>query len=267
MRQFYAAGLAAAFFVCISKPAGAQQDFSEAQFKPPAWEHNTTWNFGIYNVKMERIGTASYRVLIDPEMGTSNYTIKYNAKSSEMAESSTCVVDKKTLLPVRSARKLTVRGTDYFSNTVYGETGIAVTSKRGNGNPVEEIYPTTAQYKLYDFEASYLMIPLIEWRGQSKAYFYIFTSQRRATCWVFIEDQGNRVVTWKDRIWKCRKLLVRSDMGEQIVYTTIYNGRTEIAKYELGRYTFINLELPSTATAADLDENSTLLDRMAAAGS
>ncbi len=246
--------------------AFSQADYSEAQFKPPAWEHNTTWNFGIYNTKLERIGTASYRVAIEPEMGTNNYTIKYNAKSQDMAESSTCIVDKKTLLPVRSARKLSVRGTDYFTNTVYRETGIAVTSKRDAENAIEETFPAGASYRIYDFESALLLVPLIEWRGQSKMFFYMFTGQRRSTSWVFIEDQGFRTVTWKDKIWKCKRLSLRSDMGDQLVYTTIYNGRTEIAKYEMGRYTFINLELPSTGTAADLTENSSLLERMVAAG-
>lgn len=266
LRNVFLMLAAVAAIFALPGMAGAQQDYSEAQFKAPAWEHNTTWNFGIYNVKLERIGTASYRVAIEPEMGASNYTIKYNAKSQEMAESSTSVVDKKTLLPVRSARKLTIKGTDYFSNTVYRESDIAVMSKRNNENPVEETFPAGSSYRLYDFEASLLLIPQIEWRGQTKVFFYMFTGQRRSTSWVFVEDLGYRIVTWKDKIWKCRRLSMRSDMGDQYVYTTIHNGRTEIAKYEMGRYTFINLELPSTGTVADLDENSTLLDRMVATG-
>ncbi len=233
--------------------AGAQSSIKEAEFKTPNWENNTVLNFGIYNVALERIGSAAYKIEVTPDMGLNNYTIRYNAKSADMSEASTCVIDRKTLLPSRSARKLVLRGSTWYQNAFYSASGVTVTTKRDDGAIVELKLPVGASDRLYDFEEIALIIPQIVWKDNNKAYFYLFRASARATSWVVVEDRGNSTVNWKDKIWKCRKIYIKSDFGEQYMYTTIVNGRTTIAKYDMGSFVFINLDIPSTGTIADLE--------------
>jgi hypothetical protein len=232
--------------------ADAQTGVKEAEFKSPNWEHNLVINFGIYDQSLERIGSAAYKIELNPEMGINNYTIKYNAKSADMSEASTCLVDKKTLLPSRSTRKLVNRGSTWYQNASYAADGVTVTSKRDEGAIIEQKLPVGAEDKHYDFEETLMIIPQINWTDTSKVYFYLFRASAGATSWVVVEDQGDSTISWKDKIWKCRKLHIKCDFGEQYMYTTIVDGRTVIAKYDMGAYSFINLDIPSTGTVVDL---------------
>ncbi|MEP0813817.1 MAG: hypothetical protein HRF49_04015 [bacterium] len=237
-----------------------------AEFKPPNWEDGTVWNFGIYDKALNRIGTAAYKVVLDPEAGPTNYTIRYNAKSADMAEASTCIVDKKSLLPVRSSRKLSQGGSDYFTNVSYGPGFVKVSKRRDNGAISEETIPADTSANLFDFEQLLPILPQIQWSGRTSVYFYIFIASRRTTSWVTVEDLGPETISYKERIWRCRKLSMRSDVGDQYVWMTIWNGRSRIAKFDGGGYLFIDLDLPSTGTQADLQGKMSLEDAMSAAG-
>lgn len=241
------------FALMTLEGADAQSGIEEAKFKAPNWDNNTVINFGIYDQSLERIGSAAYKVELNPEMGINNYTLKYNAKSADMSEASTCVIDKKSLLPTRSTRKLVYRGSTWYQNAFYSSDGVTISAKRDEGAIVETKLPTGANDKLYDFEEMALIIPQIDWTGTGKVYFYLFRASAGATSWVVVEDLGNSTVTWKDKIWKCRKLNIKSDFGEQSLFTTIIDGRTVIAKYDMGSFIFINLDIPSTGSITDLE--------------
>ena len=241
----------------LCAPAGefaaiAQDDGERAQFKPPAWEDGTVYNFGIYDGQVGRIGTAAYKISLDAEMGLGNYTIKYNAKSADMAESSTCVADRNTLLPVRSTRKISRGNDDFYTSTTYGPGSIAIAFRKNKGEIAQESFPVGGGASLYDFEELQLLIPQIKWNGQKRVFFYVFITGRKAASWVTVEDLGNDIASYKERVWRCRKYLVKSDIGDQHFWVTTYGGRSRIAKYYSGTYYFIDLDLPSTGSQADL---------------
>ena len=117
------AALVAVFIDFFACPGFSQGKIEEATIKPPAWIHGTVFNFGIYDQSLIRVGSAAYKIELDPDMGINNYTIRYNAKSADMAEASTCIVDKKTLLPARSTRKLMRQGSVWYQNAFYTANG------------------------------------------------------------------------------------------------------------------------------------------------
>jgi hypothetical protein len=236
-----------------TRSAIAQGGIEEAKLKPPGWSHGTVFNFGIYDQSLIRVGSAAYKIELDPDMGLNNYTIRYSAKSADMAEASTCIVDKKTLLPARSTRKLIRRGSTWYQNAFYTANGVTVSTKRDEGAIVEQKLPVGSGDKLYDFEEMALIVPQIDWQRTNKVYFYLFTASRATTSWVVVENLGDATVTWKDKIWKCRKLSMKSDFGDQLMFTTVVGSRTIIAKYDMGSYVFLNLDIPSTGTVADIE--------------
>jgi len=261
-----AACLSIALILLFASTVSAQRGITQAEFKPPDWPQNKVFNFGIYNRQLERIGSAAYKIVIDSQMGLSNYTIRYNAKSNEMSEASTCIIDKRTLLPIRSTRKLIVNDNIYFQNATYSIDGVTVSAKTNDGAIIESFFPLGANDRIFDFEEMVPLIPQIRWDNSNKLYFYIFAASRYSASWVFIENQGIKTITWKDKIWKCTKLLIKSDFGDHYMYTTVYGGRTEIAKYDMGYYVFINLDLPSTGSIDDIEGDVSLETAMAFAG-
>ena len=189
-----AACLSIALILLFASTVSAQRGITQAEFKPPDWPQNKVFNFGIYNRQLERIGSAAYKIVIDSQMGLSNYTIRYNAKSNEMSEASTCIIDKRTLLPIRSTRKLIVNDNIYFQNATYSIDGVTVSAKTNDGAIIESFFPLGANDRIFDFEEMVPLIPQIRWDNSNKLYFYIFAASRYSASWVFRVPRGRLVI-------------------------------------------------------------------------
>lgn len=167
-------------------PVAAQET---ARVTPPDWANDTTYEFGIYDAAATRIATAYYRILKEESQGRPVYRLKYTAKNDQMSESSECVVDASTVLPLRSTRKVVTRTATSYWDVAYAQDKIIVRKKQEGDKQASEIsYPATTSF--FDYESLIWLVPQLQFDANRQARINVFDTLRELPTLVYVQDEG-----------------------------------------------------------------------------
>lgn len=232
-----------ALLLCALPPAQAQQ----LKLRPLDWPNDTQMQFGIYNGSNERFATAYYRILKETVKGETLYHFKYMARNEQMSESAEVWVDPKTILPVRSTRKVVGSSRTLYVDCAYQDSKIIVRQKY-EGDPVTELtVPVTGQF--FDFEALYWVIPQIDWAaGNMTSINYFNTFKFRLETAVIAREGADKLsILGKD--YPAVRYRFNVGMTQYSFWTVDQNGRQVPAKIfmddqdDRADVTFVNLGL------------------------
>lgn len=218
-------------------PAAAQE---RARVTPPSWANDTTYEFGIYDAASTRIATAYYRILKEESQGRPVYRLKYSAKNDQMSESSECVVDATTLLPLRSTRKLVTAGTTTYQDVAYAPDKIIVRKKQeGDLKPRTMEYPATAGF--FDYESLIWLIPQLVLDADKQARFNLFDTLKEITTLVVVYDNGLADTTLLGKSVRARLYSFDVSLTPYKYWTVETDGQEFPVRIDMGNYSFINL--------------------------
>ncbi|MDQ3023755.1 MAG: hypothetical protein M3R04_05130 [bacterium] len=206
----------------------------------PAWADDTTFEFGIYE-KDERVASAYYRILKEKSMDRDVYRFKYVGRNPRISEATECVVDARTLRPLRSTRKVVYDGKTFFQDSGYREGGVLL-RKRYEGKEVVE-KPVVARGELYDYEELLWLIPQLNIPDKGKARFELFSMLSEAVTTVIITQAGYEDVNVHGKSYPARLYTFDVGITPYKYWMVMQSGKPIPARIEMAGTRFENLKL------------------------
>lgn len=231
----------------ISSPSQAQTyTFGEEALNNPSvykpdFEHDSTFEFGIFDKGGQRIATAYYRILKEETEGRKVWRFKYVGRNSGSSESSECWVDLDSLQPIRSTRKVVYNNQAYYSDVAYQGEQIVVREKRDEMQPSERTFPQAKG--TYDYEELMWLIPLLDFDGAQQVKLNVFDSLNLLPLTVTVTDEGIAPVNVQQKQFSGHKFSFRIQQSPYTLWSVMQDGREVPAKINMGDREFINLEL------------------------
>lgn len=239
--------LACCALLAASAPASAQTYTFGADIKTdpdlyePDFEHDSTFEFGIFDAGGRRIATAYYRVLKEETEGRQVWRFKYVGRNEGSSESSECVVDASDLSPIRSTRKVVYKNQTYYSDVAYEADRVIVREKRDEMQPSERSFPLAPG--TYDYEELMWLVPLLNFEGEEQVRISVFDSLNLLPLTVTITDEGIEPVHVQEKEYSGHKFSFRIQQSPYELWSVIQDGREVPAVINMGDVEFINLEL------------------------
>lgn len=224
--------------LCFAAPARAQET---ARVTPPDWISDTTYEFGIYDASSSRIATAYYRILKEESQGRPVYRLKYTAKNDQMSESSECVVDTSTLLPLRSTRKVVTRAATNYWDVAYAPDKIVVRKKQeGDKQATEMSYPATTSF--FDYESLIWLVPQLQFDSNRQARINVFDTLRELPTLVYVKDEGpSSTSVLGEPVGARLYTFMMKETPYKYWTVTTEDGREFPVRIDMGESSFVNL--------------------------
>lgn len=227
------------FIACCCASARAQIPV-EVPVVPPAWGDETTFEFGIYE-NNARVATAYYRILKEKSMDRDVYRFKYVGRNPKVSEATDCVVDARTLRPLRSTRKVVFDGKTFYQDSGYREGGVLLRKKYEGKEVVEK--PVGSKGELYDYEELLWLIPQLQIADDAKARFDLFSMLSEAVTTVIVTQAGYEDVKVQAKTYPARLYTFDVGMTPYKYWMVMQSGKPVPARVDMGGTRFENMEL------------------------
>lgn len=225
----------------------SKEPVAEAKVIPPDWPAEQTFEFAIFDASGNRIATAYYRILQAESDGRKVYWLKYVGRNEQMSESSECWVDRDTLLPLRSTRKL-VSGRTMYQDVAYSNGVIVVRKKYDDDQPQEKEFPAPTRH--YDYEQLIWLVPQLDFQGASQVRFNLFSDITETQASVIVTDVGIIPLTIDDNEYQSHNYAFDINLVPYKEWTVMQNGVPVVAQVTMGSTKFINMRLDPDAAGA-----------------
>jgi hypothetical protein len=149
------------------------------------------------------------------------------------------VVDRTTLLPLRSTRKVASTASTYYQDVAYQDTRIVVRTKNEGTEPVSHEYPVGAQY--FDYESLLWLIPQIEFAGATQVRLNLFDTLSELPTTVMVYDNGTAGTTLLNKEIEAHLYSFDVSLTPYKFWTIVKDGREVPVRIDMGNRTFINL--------------------------
>lgn len=220
--------------------ASAAQQIPEAKVIPPDWPAEQTFEFAIFNNAGARIATAYYRILQAESQGRPVYWLKYVGRNEQMSESSECWVFRDTLAPLRSTRKL-VSGRTLYQDVAYADGVIIVRKKYDDGAPQEREFAAPTMH--FDYEQLLWLIPQLDFQGQSRVRFNLFSTITETQASVVVTDVGVQPLVVAEHEYQSHLYAFDINLVPYKLWTVMQDGRPVVAQLTMGSTSFVNMRL------------------------
>jgi hypothetical protein len=220
--------------------AFAQQD--EPAVLKPAWNNDTTFEFGIYK-SGQRTASAYYRILREETMSRPAWRFKYVGRDGSVSEATECWVDADTLRPMRSTRKVVYDGRTFYQDAAYGEGNVTLRQRHEGEKIRESVIP--ARSALYDYEQLIWLVPQLDLADGARGRFELFSMLSSQTGTVLITCDGPEDITVAGKQFPARRYTFEVGLTPYRYWAVMQDGIAVPARVEMGGTTFENLKLNS----------------------